>query len=143
MLTVEKSIVINASVGAVYTYVEDPTKLSEWMTSLTEVRNIKGEGVGQSYDWTYRMMGIPLDGTTTVTEKVPNERSKTETTGGVKSTWVFTLVSDGEATTLTLKIDYTIPVPVLGKLAEKLVASRNAREMETNLANIKECVEAD
>jgi len=142
MLTVEKSIVINAPVGAIFTYVEDPTKLTEWMTSLTEVRNIKGEGVGQTYDWTYRMMGIPLDGTTTVTEKVPNERTTTETVGGVKSTWVFTFASDGEATTMTLKIDYTVPVPVLGKLAEKLVANRNEREMETNLANIKDCVEA-
>ena len=69
MLSIEKSIVINAPVGDVFTYIEDPNKLTEWMTSLSEVRNIKGEGVGQTYDWTYRMLGIPLDGTTKVLEQ--------------------------------------------------------------------------
>ena len=123
MLTVEKSIVINAPVEAIYAYLTDPTKGTEWMTSLSEVRDIKGEGVGQTYDWTYRMMGIPLDGSTTVLEQVPNERIKYETTGGVKSTWLHTLAFDGKATTLKLKIDYIIPIPVLGKLAEKLVAA--------------------
>ena len=141
MLTVEKSIVINAPVEAIYTYLTDPTKATEWMTSLSEVRNIKGEGVGQTYDWTYRMMGIPLDGTTTVSEQTPNERIKYETTGGVTSAWDYSFAFDGKATTLKLKIDYTIPVPVLGKLAEKLVANRNERETETNLANIKDCLE--
>lgn len=40
-----------------------------------------------------------------------------------------------------MEIDYTIPVPVLGKLAEKLVLKRNERESATNVQNIKERME--
>ena len=142
MQSIDKSITINAPASAVYEYVKDPTKLHEWMTSLTEVRNVQGEGVGQTYEWIYRMLGVPLNGKTEVVEDVPNERVKTETTGGVTSTWVFSYKSDGDVTTLRLQIDYSVPVPVLGKLAEKLIISRNTRETETNLANIKEIVES-
>ncbi|MBW2523345.1 MAG: SRPBCC family protein [Deltaproteobacteria bacterium] len=142
MQKVEKSISIKTTPDKVYAYLKDPNRLSEWMASLSEVRNIEGEGVGQTYEWTYRMLGVPLDGNTTVLEDVANEHIKTETKGGVVSTWVFDLSSDGDTTTLTLGIEYTVPVPVLGKLAEKLVISRNRRETETNLANIKEILEA-
>jgi hypothetical protein len=41
-----------------------------------------------------------------------------------------------------VQIDYTIPVPVLGKLAEKLVLNRNERESEVNIQNIKDTLEA-
>ena len=40
-----------------------------------------------------------------------------------------------------MEVDYTIPVPVLGKLAEKLVLKRNERESEMNLQNVKERLE--
>ena len=42
---------------------------------------------------------------------------------------------------LDSEIDYTIPVPVLGKLAEKLVLKRNERESNLNSQNIKERME--
>jgi hypothetical protein len=40
-----------------------------------------------------------------------------------------------------MDIDYTIPVPVLGKLAENLVFKRNQREAAMSLENIKERLE--
>ena len=40
-----------------------------------------------------------------------------------------------------VNVDYTIPVPVLGKLAEKLVLKRNERESDMNAQNIKEQME--
>jgi len=41
------------------------------------------------------------------------------------------------ATILALDIDYKIPVPVLGKIAEKMLLKRNEREADTNLLNLK------
>jgi hypothetical protein len=38
-------------------------------------------------------------------------------------------------------VDYTIPVPVLGKLVEKLVVKRNQRDADTWVENIKERME--
>ena len=42
---------------------------------------------------------------------------------------------------MKLEIEYTIPVPVLGKLAEKIVLKRNEREADLALINIKEKME--
>ncbi len=39
---------------------------------------------------------------------------------------------------MKLDIEYTIPIPVLGKLAEKLVLRRNEREADLAMANIKD-----
>ena len=44
-------------------------------------------------------------------------------------------------TKLDLQIDYTIPVPVLGKLAEKLVLKRHQRDADTSMENLKERLE--
>jgi hypothetical protein len=40
-----------------------------------------------------------------------------------------------------VKVDYTIPIPVLGKLAEKLVLKRNQREAAGWMENIKDNME--
>ena len=43
---------------------------------------------------------------------------------------------------MTFHVEYTIPVPVLGKLAEHLTVRRNKRDVEGYLLNIKETLEA-
>ncbi|MBW2718904.1 MAG: hypothetical protein JRD94_10235, partial [Deltaproteobacteria bacterium] len=45
-------------------------------------------------------------------------------------------------TALAIEVEYTIPIPVLGKLAEKLALSRDARDLEVALINVKETLEA-
>jgi hypothetical protein len=103
-----------------------------------EIRNVSGTGVGQHYEWTYKMVGFPLRGESTVIAHVPNERRVLKTKGGVESLWTFTLESHGGGTHLDLTVEYAVPVPVLGKLAEKLVVRRNGRELELAVENIKD-----
>ena len=50
-------------------------------------------------------------------------------------------VTDESGTKLGFDVDYTIPVPVLGKLAEKAVFKRNQREAQMSTENIKERLE--
>jgi len=38
---------------------------------------------------------------------------------------------------LNLVVEYTIPVPVLGKLGERMVLRQNEREADQAMANIK------
>jgi uncharacterized membrane protein len=142
MATITRSIDINAPVEKVFTYLIDPTSGPEWMVSMMEVSNVSGSGVGQRYNWKYKMIGIPFEGESTVTEQVPNERGVVENKGGIPSTfsWTFTPVEGG--TRLDLEVDYTIPVPVLGKMAEKLVLNRNEREADLWMQNLKQKLEA-
>lgn len=59
------------------------------------------------------------------------------TTGGVESTLVWTYETDGDGTKLAVDVEYTIPVPVLGKLMEPFVLKANEHEAEATLANAK------
>lgn len=142
MARVHRSIEIKAPVKDVYTYVDDPKTSPEWIVGMVEVHNVKGSGVGQHYDWTFNMAGIRLKGETTCTEDVPEKHIVVQSKGGVESTWTFDLKQRENATVLDLDIDYKIPVPVLGKLAEKVLLKRNERQTEMALMNIKEKMEA-
>jgi uncharacterized membrane protein len=142
MAKIHRSIEIKAPVKDVYTYIDDPEKDLEWMTNMIEVKNVTGSGVGRHFDWTYKLIGIPFKGETTCTEDVPEKRIVVETKGGIESTWTFKLEPRKDITVLDLDIDYKIPVPVLGKLAEKVLLKRNERETEMSLTNIKEKLEA-
>jgi len=141
MAKVERSITINAPVGQVFAYIEDPMNNMDWVPSVIEIKDVTGSGVGQHWRWTYKMFGVRLGGESTVTEHIPNERRANQTKGGATSTWVFTFEPHDGGTRLNLNIEYTIPVPVLGKVAEKLVLKRNEREADLAMANIKERME--
>ncbi len=141
MAKVERSITINAPVEKVFAYIADPMNLPQWVPSMMEVHDVTGSGVGQHYRWTYKMAGLQLQGETTVTEDIPNERRTTQSKGSVTSTWILNFEPDNGGTKMKLDIEYTIPVPVLGKLAEKLVLKRNEREADLAVANIKETME--
>jgi hypothetical protein len=83
------------------------------------------------------MMGIPLKGQTEVTEHVANQRLALKTTGGIVSTWTWTFAGEPNKTRLHLTVEYTVPVPILGKIAERLVLRQNEREADLGMANIK------
>jgi uncharacterized membrane protein len=143
MNTIKQSINIKAPPSNVYRYLVDVNHMPEWLSSMEEVRNIWGTGVGQTYEWTYRMVGVRLKGETKVIADEPDRMRKTQTTGGVESTWTFEMVPAGNDTTLNVSIDYKIPLPVLGRLAEKLVKRRNEREAQISLEHLKDLVEAE
>ncbi len=142
MTKIHRSIEINAPIKEVYAYIDDPTKDPEWITSMIDVKDVTGTGVGKHFKWTYKMAGIKLNGESTFKEDIPEKQIVVESKGGVESTWAFNLEHRNNVTVLNLDIDYKIPVPVLGKLAEKVLMKRNERETEMGLTNIKEKLES-
>jgi uncharacterized membrane protein len=141
MAKVERRITINAPVEKVFNYIADPMNNLEWVPSVMEIKDVSGSGVGQHHRWTYKMAGVLLKGETTVTEHLPNERIVSQGKGGVTSTWIFSFKTQDGGTMMELDIEYTIPIPVLGKIAEKIVLKRNEREADLAMSNIKEKME--
>ncbi len=141
MAKVKRSITINAPVEKVFNYLADPMNQPEWVPSIMEIKDVSGSGVGQHFRWTYKMAGVLLKGESTTTEHIPNERIVTQSKGGVTSTWIFNFETHDGGTMMELDIEYTIPIPVIGKLAEKIVLKRNEREADLAMANIKEKME--
>lgn len=142
MPRLHKSIDIKAPINKVFSYLEDPRNAPEWIHSMMEVKDVKGSGRGTHYNWTWKMAGIRLTGETERTEDIPNKRIVDKSKGTVESTWTFELEPHGDMTHLDLDVDYKIPIPVVGKVAEKFVLKQNEREAEIDIQNIKDKLES-
>lgn len=139
MAKVEKSIIINAPLEKVFAYIEDPMSNPEWMVGMVEAKDVTvtDEGVGSHFRWVYKMAGMRFEGESTTTEYIPNQRMVSQSKGGILSTWTWTFDPHDGGTKVNLVVEYTVPVPVLGKLAEALVLKQNERDLDRSLANIK------
>jgi hypothetical protein len=135
------SVVIAARVDRVAAYLDEPSTMVEWLPSMMEIRDVIGTGAGQQYGWTYKYVGLLLNGQSTVIEHVPNELAVHQTIGTINSVWTFKFEPHDGGTSLTLEVEYSIPIPVLGKLAERLVLRRDKRTLDFALTNVKELLE--
>lgn len=143
MATLEYSIFINAPVEKVFEYHTDPRNNPEYWPSFEAVKDIEElPSGGKKFGWVYKMAGVKFEGTSETTEFIPNQRYVYESKGGIESTFIYEYKPEGEGTRLSVEIEYTIPVPVLGKLAETIIVKMNEREGETTLANLKDRLEA-
>ena len=142
MAKLERSITINAPVEKVCGYIK-PENLPEFWPSLVEVKDVqKLPNGGYSNKWVYKMAGMRFEGTSEDVEVIPNERLVSKTKGGIVSTQTWIFQPEASGTKVTFNVEYTIPIPVLGKLAEAIVVKMNEHEMELLLANLKARIEA-
>ena len=133
-----KTINIKAPVEKVFDYISEPTNLPEIWPSLVEIKDVqKLPSGGTRNRWVYKMAGILLEGTSEDTECVPNQRLVSKTKGGVESTQTWMFQPEAGGTKVTLEVEYTVPIPVLGKLAEAIIVKMNEHEGELILTNLK------
>ena len=138
MATAKKSIKINAPVEKVFEFMMKPEILPEIWPSFVEMKNIKElSNGGHSWDWVYKMAGMRFTGSSENTEVVPNERTVSRTTGGIESTITWLYQPEDDGTNVTFEAEYTVPVPLLGKLVEAVIVKMNENEAEVILANLK------
>ena len=138
MAKVQKTVTINAPVEKIFNYISDPTNLPEFWPSLMEVSDVKLlPSGGHSNRWVYKMAGMRFEGISEDAECIPNQRLVSKTKGGVKSTQTWTLQPEAGGTKLTFTVEYTVPIPVLGKLAEAIIVKMNDHEGDLVVANLK------
>ncbi len=143
MAKLEKTITINAPVEKIFNYISQPTNLPEFWPSLVETSDVQElPNGGHSNRWVYKMAGIRLEGTSEDVEYVTNQRIVSKTKGGVESTQTWVFQPEAGGTKVTFEVEYNIPIPVLGKLAEAIVVKMNDREGDSILANLKTRMEA-
>jgi uncharacterized membrane protein len=138
MATVSKSITINAPIEKVFKYITEPGNLPEIWPSLIESEVVERlpDG-GNRTKYVYKMAGMRLEGTSEDIEFIPNQRVVTLTKGGAEGEIIWEYQSEGEGTKVTFSSEYTVPIPLLGKLAETFIVKQNENEAETMLANLK------
>jgi len=142
MVKAEANIIINAPVEKVFGRVIDTEKLPDWMPLLMEVHDIKGEGVGKTFKWTYKFIGIKFEGISEIIERIENKKAIVKSKAGIESVWTWNFNPEGSGTKVDLLLEYTIPVPVLGKFAEGFVVKQGTRDIKHVLENLKNLIEA-
>jgi len=142
MAKVKRSILVNAPAEEAYNYLADFNNQPDWIPGSVEVWGVSEAEVGKSFKFKYKMAGILMEGESTVTELVPNKSLGFRTKGAVASDWLLIVDAKDGGAEVELNIEYTIPVPVLGKVAEKIILKRNEREADLAMQNLKEALEA-
>ena len=141
MMSYENSIVIAAPESEVFAYVNDLATMPDWLPGLVEVRNVIGTGEGQQCEWTFKMIGILLRGEAVIVECGPHGRCTHQTIGMLSASWTNIVEAHEDGSKLTIEVEYSLPVPVLGKLAEHLTVRRMERDLASSLLNLKELLE--
>jgi len=138
MAKVDKEILVEASIEKIFGYINEPSNWPEFWPSLVEIKDVKSlPNSGYSGRWVYKMLGIRFEGTGEYTQIVPNKFFVIETKGGIKSTIAWTFRSWENKTRVTLTIEYKVPLPLLGKLAEAIIVKMNEHEADLIMANLQ------
>ena len=142
MKKIEKNIRINAPRSQIYEYLTDPSNLPEIWPSMVEVSNVKRLGEGaHSFDFIYKMAGVRFHGHAATTRVTKDKYVEVETKVGLISTFHWNYEARDGFTEVKLQVDYEVPVPLLGKLAENVIVKLNENECETLLATLKDRLE--
>ncbi len=113
------SIHVDGAPEAVFDRLVDPSVVPPGIVMDT-VHELPGR-VGNVYEWTYRLLGMPVRGVMVYTECVPHRRFACVHLGRVGATAVFTVEPDDGGTRLTRELDFRVRIPLLGRLLEELM----------------------
>ena len=144
MAKLQKSIIIHAPIEKVFNFMNDPLNLPDIWPSMIDVRDVTpAPGGGYNFGWVYKMAGIRFEGASDTTEYVVNQRTVTQSTKGIESKFIWMYETINKDSKITVDIEYNVPMPVLGKLAETVIMKQNEHEAEILLDNLKNRMEVE
>jgi uncharacterized membrane protein len=143
MFTVEESIDIGCAADDVFAYVSDQTNAPRWQRGLREVRRTtEGPiGLGTRHSVVRTFMGRTLELSNEYTRYEPNRLIEFKIAGTMPAhaSYVVEPAGTGRAR-LTSRIEMRAPGPF--RVAEPLMAARLRKDVESNLRNLKDLLEA-
>jgi uncharacterized membrane protein len=143
MIKIEVSTVINRPVEEVFAVVSNVENNPKWSSAFLEAEQTSGEpiGVGTTWHVVQKALGQRMEGEIEVTEYEPNRKCTQQGKSGPIPTEVrqtFEPVKGGTRVSFTLEAE---PGGFF-KLAEPLVKTMGKRQIEGDLANLKDLMEA-
>ena len=143
MHKISRTIDIQAPVQRVYDFMNDPNNLPSIWPNLVSVSNVVASNGGAfDFDWNFKMVGVHFKGHAKAEDAQPGRLVRFRNEGGIPSVFVWKYSGiDGAGMRLIVDIEYTMPTPVIGKIAEALAAKINARDLDGMLGNLKDLME--
>ena len=144
MAKADKEVWVEAPIEKIFGYIHEPSNWPEFWPSLMEIKDIQLlPNGGHSGRWAYKMLGMRFAGTAECTQIVPHRFFVIESKGGIRGTIAWTFRSWENKTRVTLTIEYKVPIPLLGKLAEAIIQKMNEHEGDLIMANLQAILEAN
>lgn len=143
MPLIHRHIDIKAPVNKVFSYVMSPLNNLDWLHSMKDLNDVHGSGEGTKFKWSWKMCHLIFHGEAVILKSIPDKFLFIKSWGDIESTWQFQFNALRDATSLDLDIEYSIPVPVLGKLAEKMILKRNERLTDMGLRLLRKKLEKE
>ncbi len=143
MIREEFSVVINRPIEEVFTFTTDFEKMTQWVGELRESKKTSEGpmGVGTTFRHVVGLWGRRLEVNHKVTEYEPNRKLRFGTASGPvpnEAEWIFESTTGGTKITVSIEAEpggfFKIAVPLLRRMFR--------RQWETNLANLKDLLEA-
>ncbi|HEX7603838.1 MAG TPA: SRPBCC family protein [Polyangiaceae bacterium] len=142
MQKIQRTIDIKAPVQRVYDFVNQPNNLLSIWPNMVSVSNVVARpGGAHDFDWVFKMVGFHFKGHCAVEEAQSGKFARVRNESGIPSTFLWTYATNGSGTRLSLTVEYAMPTPVIGKIAEVLAAKINERDLDNMLANLKDVME--
>ena len=140
MATISRTGKLAADPKRVMSYLSDVQNHPAFISALKSVKNLSGDShkVGTHWDWTFVMAAVEVQGTAETVAYEPDKRFVFRTSGGIDSTFTYSVEPDGNGSQLTIGVVYDLPSGVLAKVADKAVFERhNEAQADRTAANIK------
>lgn len=142
MTKIVKSVFIEQSVEKIYDYLIEPMNLLEYWPNVIKITDVKPlPNGGYSTRWVYKMSFLKFTGTGVTVDCSRNQFIIDHIKGGIDSTQKWTLSPKGVGTMATFEVEYNIPIPVVGRVLEKLLEKINHRDGEQVMALLKSKME--
>ena len=145
MIKAEQSIDINRPIEDVFAFVADQSNAPRWQSGILQVRRMTDGtiGVGTRYTSVRKLMGRRLEASNEYTEYEPNKKIVFKSTSGpmdFSAGYLTEATPEGGGTRLTSWIE--MQPRGFADLAEPLITSSLRRDVEANLAELKDLLEA-
>jgi uncharacterized membrane protein len=140
MTRVEESVIVDAPVHAVFAYASDWRRWPEWFEGVTDFRPTTEvtRGTGARYAYRARVMGIPARVETEVRDFVEDSGWTGVSTRGLPHRTFWRFEAQGQSTRFTYAMEYQLPAPLLGAVADTLVVKGQWRRIiGKSLSNLR------
>jgi carbon monoxide dehydrogenase subunit G len=144
MLTIDESIVIDKPRTEVFAFFSDPDNIAVYSSNIVDYEVVSGGAneVGRKAKFAVKVVGVRLDYTDELVERVEDERAKlVSREGRIPYAITLTFTDEGSGT----KVNWLQESESLGgvfKFADGLVIKMYSRDVRSNLEKAKALLEA-
>ena len=139
---VEQTILIRAPLDTVRYALNNVEAIPQWATLSGTIDNVRGSGVGMTYQWSYNINHLAFSGKSEVIEQTETSLI-TKTSGDIESIWsIYLTYINKNSTSIQVLVEYTPPNTFIEILADMVLEQiSNPDVAKENIIRFKNWVE--